>query len=131
AACQLRLRLRLQGVRRRIGLPEPLVELRGPPKRRQEADWLTESEFERLLAAAAHPPRRRDGLAERDRLVLLTLVQTGLRRAELIALARSDLDLQNAQPPLLVPRGKGGQPRRQPLPPQPPHELTLPRARPN
>ena len=61
-----------------------------------EADWLTEEEVARLLAAAEHPPRRRAGLAEHDRLVLLTVVQTGLRRAELIAL---DWPTPSATPP--------------------------------
>src|SRR5262249_14368207 len=62
-----------------------------------------------------HPRRQRGGIAERDRLVLLTLVQTGLRRAELIALDWSDLELEGPQPSLLVRCGKGGKPRRQPL----------------
>jgi site-specific recombinase XerD len=100
---------------RRSGLPDPFLELQPPPKPQQEADWLTESEFSRLLAAAEHPPRRRRGLAERDRLVLLTLVQTGLRRSELIALDWADLELAGERPTLLVRRGKGGKPRRQPL----------------
>ncbi|MGH2969152.1 MAG: tyrosine-type recombinase/integrase [Solirubrobacteraceae bacterium] len=78
---------------------------------------MTEDEFARLLMAAEHPPRQRAGLAERDRLVLLTLVQTGLRRAELIALDWSDLELDCARPSLLVRCGKGGKPRRQPRAP--------------
>jgi integrase len=119
------LRRFLQWLSRRNGLPDPFVELQGPPKPQQEADWLTETEFERLLSAAANPPRRRDGLAERDRLVLLTLVQTGLRRAELIALNWSDLDLESGRPSLLVRRGKGGKPRRQPLAPALASELGL------
>ena len=110
---------------RRSGLPDPFLELEAPPKPQQEADWLTEQEFARLLAAAEHPPRRRAGLAERDRLVLLTLVQTGLRRAELIALDWSDLDLEGSRPSLLVRRGKGGKPRRQPLAPPLARELAL------
>jgi integrase len=118
----------LQWLSRRNGLPDPFVDLQGPPKPQQEADWLTEAEFERLLAAAANPPRRRDGLAERDRLVLLALVQTGLRRAELIALDWGDLDLESARPSLLVRRGKGGKPRRQPLAPPLARELALLRA---
>jgi len=108
---------------RRSGLPDPFLELQPPPKPQQEADWLTESEFSRLLAAAEHPPRRRRGLAERDRLVLLTLVQTGLRRSELIALDWADLELAGARPTLLVRRGKGGKPRRQPLAPALAREL--------
>lgn len=102
---------------RRSGLPDPFLDLQPPPKPQQEADWLTESEFARLLAAAEHPPRRRRGLAERDRLVLLALVQTGLRRSELIALDWADLELAGPRPTLLVRRGKGGKPRRQPLAP--------------
>ena len=110
---------------RRSGLPDPFLELQTPPKPQQEADWLTESEFRRLLAAAEHPPRRRRGLAERDRLVLLTLVQTGLRRSELIALDWGDLELASPRPTLLVRRGKGGRPRRQPLAPALAHDLAL------
>ncbi len=113
---------------RRSGLPDPFLELQPPPKPQQEADWLTESEFSRLLAAAEHPPRRRRGLAERDRLVLLTLVQTGLRRSELIALDWADLELAGARPTLLVRRGKGGKPRRQPLAPALARELARLRA---
>lgn len=109
------LRRFLRWLSRRSGLPDPFLELEPPPKPQQEADWLTEEEFARLLAAAEHPPRRRAGLAERDRLVLLTLVQTGLRRAELISLDWSDLELDGPRPSLLVRCGKGGKPRRQPL----------------
>jgi integrase/recombinase XerC len=110
---------------RRGSLPDPFLELQPPPKPQQEADWLTEAEFTRLLAAAEHPPRRRRGLAERDRLVLLTLVQTGLRRSELIALDWADLELAGPRPTLLVRRGKGGKPRRQPLAPSLARDLAL------
>ena len=109
------LRRFLRWLSRRSGLPDPFLELEPPPKPQQEADWLTEDEFARLRTAAEHPRRRRGGIAERDRLVLLTLVQTGLRRAELIALDWRDLELDGAQPSLLVRCGKGGKPRRQPL----------------
>jgi integrase len=54
----------------------------------------------------------------RDRLVLLTLAMTGLRRSELIALNWGDVALDDPRPSLLVRRGKGGKPRRQPLPSQ-------------
>jgi site-specific recombinase XerD len=113
---------------RRSGTPDPFLDLEAPPKPQQEADWLTEQEFGRLLDAAAHPPRRRAGLAERDRLVLLTLVQTGLRRAELIALDWADLELEGPRPSLLVRCGKGGKPRRQPLAATLARELVLIRA---
>jgi integrase/recombinase XerD len=101
---------------RRSGVPDPFLDLEPPGKPQQEADWLTAEEFARLLDAAGAPRRRRPGLAERDRLVLLTLVATGLRRSELLALDWSDLDLDGPNPSLLVRRGKGGRPRRQPLP---------------
>jgi site-specific recombinase XerD len=113
---------------RRSGTPDPFLDLEAPPKPQQEADWLTEHEFARLLTAAEHPPRRRVGLAERDRLVLLTLVQTGLRRAELIALDWADLELEGPRPSLLVRCGKGGKPRRQPLAAPLARELALLRA---
>ena len=109
------LRRFMRWLSRRSGTPDPFLDLEAPPKPQQEADWLTEQEFARLLTAAEHPPRRRTGLAERDRLVLLTLVQTGLRRAELIALDWADLELEGPRPSLLVRCGKGGKPRRQPL----------------
>jgi site-specific recombinase XerD len=102
---------------RRSGVPDPFLDLEPPGKPQQEADWLTNDEFARLLDAAGAPIRRRPGLAERDRLVLLTLVSTGLRRSELLALNWNDLQLDGNRPSLLVRRGKGGKPRRQPLPP--------------
>src|SRR5437588_4847332 len=83
---------------RRSGLPDPFLELEPPPKPQQEADWLTEEEFGRLLAAAEHPRRHRKGLPERDRLVLLALVQTSLRRSELIELNWCDVNLESERP---------------------------------
>ncbi len=103
---------------RRQGTPDPFLELEAPPKPRQEGEWLTHEEFARLLQAAERPQRRRAGMVERDRLVLLALVLTGLRRSELIAVRWRDLDLDGSRPSLLVARGKGGKPRRQPLPSQ-------------
>jgi site-specific recombinase XerD len=101
----------------REGIRDPFLDLDGPMKPRQEAEWLTREEFARLLAAAAVPPRRVPGLAERDRLVLLALVTTGLRRAELVALNWGDLSLESDRPSVLVRKGKGSKPRRQPLAP--------------
>jgi integrase/recombinase XerD len=100
----------------RAGVPDPFLDLAPPGKPQREADWLTGEEFARLLEAAGSPRRRRAGLAERDRLVLLTLVATGLRRSELLALDWGDLELDGARPSLLVRCSKGGKPRRQPLP---------------
>ncbi len=112
----LLLRRFLRWVSRRDGVPDPFLDLEPPSKPRQERDWLTPDEFRKLLNAAAHPQRNLPGLAERDRLVLLALVTTGLRRSELCALEWRDLDLDGRKRSLLVRCGKGGKPRRQPVP---------------
>jgi integrase len=72
---------------------DPFFDLEPPPKPRQERDWLTPEEFRFLLDAAARPGRNLPGLAEHDRLALLALVTTGLRRSELCALEWRDLEL--------------------------------------
>ncbi len=114
----LLLRRFMRWVSQRNGLPDPFLELQAPAKPRQESDWLTREEFARMLEAAARPERNHAGLAERDQLVLLALVMTGLRRSELIALDWRDMTLDEPRPSVLVRRGKGGKPRRQPLPSQ-------------
>jgi hypothetical protein len=70
---------------RRNGVPDPFLDLPAPPKPRQAGTWLTHEEFAQMLAGAERPERNRPGLVQRDRLVLLALVFTGLRRSELIA----------------------------------------------
>jgi integrase/recombinase XerC len=110
------LRKFVRWVCRRDGIPDPFLDLDAPPKPRQERDWLTPEEFRRLLDAARRPERNLPGLAERDGLVLLALVTTGLRRSELCALEWRDLELGGREPSLLVRCGKGSKSRRQPLP---------------
>jgi len=112
------LRRFMQWLSRRQGTPDPFLELEAPSKPRQERDWLTHAEFAALLEAAENPRRRRPGLVQRDRLVLMALVLTGLRRSELIAVQWRDVSLEDDRPSLLVRQGKGGKPRRQPLPSQ-------------
>jgi integrase len=112
------LRRFMQWLSRRQGIPDPFLELDAPSKPRQEADWLTREEFAALLRAAEHPIRRRPGLIQRDRLVLMALVLTGIRRGELMAAEWRDVSLSGALPSLLVRNGKGGKPRRQPMPSQ-------------
>ena len=112
------LRRFMQWLSRRQGTPDPFLELEAPSKPQQERDWLTHDEFAAMLAAAERPQRRRPGLVQRDRLVLMALVLTGLRRAELMAVQWRDVSLEGDRPSLLVRRGKGGKPRRQPLPSQ-------------
>ena len=87
-----------QAGRRARPVPRP----RATAKTRQERDWLTPDEFRKLLDAAGHPQRNLPGLAERDRLALLALVTTGLRRSELCALEWRDLDLDGRKRSLLV-----------------------------
>ena len=112
----LLLRRFLRWVSRRNGVPDPFFDLEPPPKPRQERDWLTREEFQRLLDAAGKPERNRPGLAERDRLVLLALVTTGLRRSELCALEWRDLELDGRKKSLLVRHGEGDKSRSQPIP---------------
>jgi integrase/recombinase XerC len=112
----LLLRRFLRWVCRRSGAADPFLDLEPPPKPRQERDWLTHEEFRHLLDAAGRPERNLPGLAERDRLALLALVTTGLRRSELCALEWRDLELDGRRRSLLVRRGKGNKPRCQPLP---------------
>ena len=101
---------------RRVGALDPFRDLDPPPKPRQERDWLTREEFRRLLDAAGKPERNLPGLAERDQLVLVALVTTGLRRSELCALEWRDLELDGRKRTLLVRHGKGDKSRSQPIP---------------
>jgi integrase/recombinase XerC len=119
----LLLRKFLRWVSQREGVRDPFLDLEPPPKPRQERNWLTPQEFRRLLDAAGRPERNLPGLVERDRLALLALVTTGLRRSELCALQWRDLELQGRKRSLLVRHGKGGKSRRQPLPARLAHEL--------
>ena len=112
----LLLRKFLRWVSQREGVRDPFLDLEPPPKPRHERDWLTSAEFRRLLDAAGRPERNLPGLAERDQLALIALVTTGLRRSELCALEWRDLELDGRERSLLVRSGKGGKPRRQPLP---------------
>jgi integrase/recombinase XerC len=112
----LLLRKFLRWVSQREGGRDPFVDLEPPPKPRQERDWLTPEEFRLLLDAAGRPERNLPGLAERDRLALLALVTTGLRRSELCAVEWRELEIDGRRQSLLVRNGKGGKARRQPLP---------------
>ena len=101
----------------REGVPDPFLDLEAPRKPQQQSEWLTPAEFQRMLEAAGRPLRHHTGIVERDRLVLLALVTTGLRRSELINLDWRDLNLDGPEPSLLVRHGKGDKSRRQPLAP--------------
>ncbi len=79
---------------------------------------LTREEFAELLEGAECPAQHLPGMVERDRLVLLALLLTGMRPTELIAVRWADLDLGWPRPSLLIPSVKGTRCRRQPLPRQ-------------
>jgi len=122
AECVRRHALALADARRGDVVAEDLAELRVVERLALDADE------ERLLGQRqaggdrlttlrlGRPERNLPGLAERDRLTLLALVTTGLRRSELCALEWRDLELDGRKRSLLVRSGKGGKPRRQPLP---------------
>jgi len=93
------------------------------PRTPYERDWLTRAEFAELLEGAECPFRDLPGMVERDRLVLIALLLTGMRPLELIAVRWADLDLDRRRPSLLVPSVKGDRRRRQPLPTQLSREL--------
>jgi integrase/recombinase XerC len=96
--------------------PRPIRRPRAAAEAPAGAHRLTPEEFRLLLDAAGRPERNLPGLAERDRLALLTLVTTGLRRSELCALEWRDLEIDGRRQSLLVRNSKGGKARRQPLP---------------
>jgi integrase len=88
-----------------------------------ERDWLTRAEFAELLEGAECPFRDWPGMVERDRLVLMGLLLSGMRPSELIAVRWGDLDLGWRRPSLLISSVKGDRRRRQPLPRQLSREL--------
>ncbi len=93
------------------------------PRTPYERDWLTRAEFAELLEGAECPFRDWPGMIERDRLVLMALLLSGMRPSELIAVRWGDLDLNRRHPSLLVISAKGERRRRQPLPRQLSREL--------
>jgi len=62
-------------------------------------------------------------MIERDRLVLIALLLSGMRPSQLIVVRWADLDLNRRRPSLLIPGAKGDRRRRQPLPRQLSREL--------
>jgi integrase/recombinase XerC len=87
---------------------------------------LDRRELARLLATTERDDvweRHFGGKRERDRLMLALLAYAGLRRSELLGLDWDDVDLEGPHASALVRCGKGGKPRRQPLPPALAREL--------
>ncbi|MBM3500148.1 MAG: hypothetical protein FJX74_15945 [Armatimonadetes bacterium] len=91
---------------------DPFLRVSIPKRERPLPTWLTVEECERLLAAAERQPSIAH--AYRDRGVLGLLLFTGLRKAELLALEVSSIDLSEGT--MRVERGKGGKCRVLPIP---------------
>lgn len=90
------------------GLPNPADALERPKAPRPVIEPLSPQEVVAMITACPSTPT-----GKRDRLLLLTLVDCGLRASELAALHVEDVDL--TEHVLLVRRGKGGKPRRVPF----------------
>lgn len=99
------------------GTPNPFLGLK-TPSARWEPVWLTREEFTHLLAGAKCPTRFMPAMVERDTLILMAVLLTGMSRSELIAVRWEDVDLGWQRPSLVIPCVKDGRRRRQPLPTQ-------------
>lgn len=124
------LRTFLGWVARRQGTPNPLLELQAPPdpRRRQRQlarQWITREEFAGILDAAEHPLNDRPGRIERDKLVLLAILLTGISAKELLAVRWTDVELDDPCPTLIVHRGKRQGHQLKPLPRQVVAQLRL------
>src|SRR5215213_7909041 len=92
-------------------LASPVDELVPPEKESALPRFLSEAEYKRLLAAARHEPR--------DLAIIELLLQTGIRRLELVNLLLTDVQLPERMPrgekvlgQLTVRSGKGRKERR-------------------
>lgn len=98
-----------------LDLPDMMAGVARPKVQNAEGAPFTEAEVKRLLAAVKPLKGRRatSGLyyqtALRDRAIILTLLDTGLRAGELCALTVGDLHVQSGR--LAVIGGKGGKTR--------------------
>ncbi len=90
------------------GLPDPAKGLARPKVPRPVVEALSQQEVEAMVASCPDTP-----VGRRDRLLLLLLVDCGLRASELAALELDDVDM--VERVLLVRCGKGGKPRRVPF----------------
>lgn len=73
---------------------DPVYNLRGPKKDKNLPSFVREAEMDRLLDGDFFPETF-EGV--RDRLILMTFYNTGIRRAELVGLDTSDVDLSLKQ----------------------------------
>ncbi len=101
-------------VRARLELARPVVR-RGAPPRLGEADQ------GRLISTAYRTASARGGDTRARGLMVKTLLLTGARVAEFVALRAEDLMVEEAQ--IRIRKGKGGKSRAVPLLPEHAHEL--------
>lgn len=86
----------------------PMTLIRSPKQAKRLPKAITVDEIDRLLSI----PDNRETLGARDRAILETLYSTGVRVSELVALDRSDLDIEEQ---CLRVCGKGSRERMVPL----------------
>lgn len=86
-------------------LPSPMAGIQRPKDVVPQVEVLTADEVERLLKVTSGKDRQ----SIRDRALLLILMESGLRRAEVAALNVEDIDIRARE--VEVRNGKGGKPR--------------------
>jgi integrase/recombinase XerC/integrase/recombinase XerD len=84
---------------------DPFKKVKPPKVEEEPLEPVELDQVTRLLAVCS----KDEFTGARDRAILLTLLDTGMRAAELLALDLGDLDLQKGA--LLIRSGKGGKPR--------------------
>ena len=93
---------------------DPFLRVSVPKRERPLPVWLTADECDRLLEAAERQPSTFRGF--RDRAIIAVLIFTGVRKAELLGLRLSSVDMAEAT--LRIECGKGGKSRLIPLAPR-------------
>jgi len=89
-------------------LENPTLRIPTPKLGRRLPATVAATDLKRLFAAFPDPTRNQDFGLLRDHLLLALLYQTGMRRAELIGLLDTDVDLNHRR---LTVRGKGNKER--------------------
>jgi site-specific recombinase XerD len=82
----------------------PMARMKPPAIPETPPDVLRPDQLERLIAACAGP----DFEARRDQAIILLLIDTGIRRAEIAGLQSADIDWEHET---IVVMGKGSRPR--------------------
>jgi len=90
-------------VREKLVTENPVVFISAPKIKKRLPSTITEESMEHLLDRSYFPEGFEGG---RDRLIILLLYHTGIRRAELIGLRRDQVDLERAQLKVLGKRNK-------------------------